>query len=270
MSDRASRSASRGREVFSTGRGGAGNMRPSSKSREPAEHNSGPDDFSITRGREPRPEVNPTGVFSTGRGGAGNLRSPSRDARPPPTDPYENAVIKDHMKLVEEGPLSSGRGGIGNINRSRSREPSHNPLGFINRSRSREPSSNNPISNIIRSRSREPHSNPISNIFRSRSREPQSHTPLVHPPLHSTGRGGAGNIITENGPFAGEDEEEDDLKELQETHLHEGPHSTGRGGNANITSKHEPTVEHHEHLKTDFQSTGRGGTGNIVKETTPS
>ena len=47
-------------------------------------------------------------------------------------------------------------------------------------------------------------------------------------------------------------------------------HSTGRGGNANITSKHEPTVEHHEHLKTDFQSTGRGGTGNIVKETTPS
>ena len=37
-------------------------MRPSSKSREPAEHNSGPDDFSITRGREPRPEVNPTGA----------------------------------------------------------------------------------------------------------------------------------------------------------------------------------------------------------------
>ncbi|KAG6847663.1 hypothetical protein H0H93_006666 [Arthromyces matolae] len=46
------RSRSRGREVFSSGRGGAGNIRQASQSRE-ARPSDGPDDFSITRGREP-------------------------------------------------------------------------------------------------------------------------------------------------------------------------------------------------------------------------
>jgi len=47
----ASRSRSRGREpVFSSGRGGAGNMRPISQ--EPTVRGKGPDDFSPSRGRE--------------------------------------------------------------------------------------------------------------------------------------------------------------------------------------------------------------------------
>jgi hypothetical protein len=47
-----SRSQSRGREgaVYSTGRGGAGNIRP--VSRDPVARGKGPDDFSPTRGRE--------------------------------------------------------------------------------------------------------------------------------------------------------------------------------------------------------------------------
>lgn len=45
------RSRSRGRDpVFSSGRGGAGNIRPASK--EPVARGKGPDDFSPSRGRE--------------------------------------------------------------------------------------------------------------------------------------------------------------------------------------------------------------------------
>lgn len=47
----ASRSRSRGREpVFSSGRGGAGNIRPISK--DPGSRERGPDDYSHSRGRE--------------------------------------------------------------------------------------------------------------------------------------------------------------------------------------------------------------------------
>jgi hypothetical protein len=49
--DRAS-SINRGREIHSTGRGGIGNFRETSTSRD-ARPKSGPDDFSPTRGREP-------------------------------------------------------------------------------------------------------------------------------------------------------------------------------------------------------------------------
>lgn len=46
-----SRSQSRGREgLISSGRGGAGNIRPAS--REPLARGKGPDDFSPSRGRE--------------------------------------------------------------------------------------------------------------------------------------------------------------------------------------------------------------------------
>ncbi|KAI9445292.1 hypothetical protein H4582DRAFT_906241 [Lactarius indigo] len=42
----------------------------------------GPDDFSSTRGREPRSPFNLDKIISIGRGGAGNIRSPSRDVDP--------------------------------------------------------------------------------------------------------------------------------------------------------------------------------------------
>jgi hypothetical protein len=63
-------------------------------------------------------------LYSTGRGGTGNIRSPSRDpAKVDPTDAADHKVVHEHMVADESAPHSSGRGGLGNINRSRSREP---------------------------------------------------------------------------------------------------------------------------------------------------
>lgn len=128
------RSVSRGREFRSSGRGGAGNIRPSSTSREySSARPNGPDDFSVTRGREPRPSVVAGQVVSTGRGGVGNIRSPSRDitidgpARPLRAEngskqsEYEDALIRSSDEARTSGPHSSGRGGVGNITRSPAR-----------------------------------------------------------------------------------------------------------------------------------------------------
>ncbi|ETW78270.1 hypothetical protein HETIRDRAFT_436026 [Heterobasidion irregulare TC 32-1] len=115
----------------SSGRGGAGNIRPSSISHEYSSARlDGPNDFSVTRGREPRPSVVADQVVSTGRGGVGNIRSPSRDitvdglARPLCAEngikqtEYEDTLIRSSDEARTSGPHSSGRGGVGNITRS--------------------------------------------------------------------------------------------------------------------------------------------------------
>lgn len=119
------RSQSRGREAFSTGRGGLGNLRPSSAStsrtrpdelghlRPPSRVR--PDGLADSRGREAA--LNSTRNYSTGRGGAGNIRSPSRDT----AQPVHEIII---AAAASTEPHSSGRGGIGNFSsRSRSRGP---------------------------------------------------------------------------------------------------------------------------------------------------
>ena len=97
---------------------------------------------------------------------------------------------------------------------------------------------------------------------RSRSREPNESLERVAirgRNLHSTGRGGAGNVVADG--IAEEDERE---KYLQ-THEHlEGKHSTGRGGLANITSIASPNVESSPVRPEGPISTGRGGAGNIA------
>ncbi|KAA1472371.1 hypothetical protein DENSPDRAFT_838616 [Dentipellis sp. KUC8613] len=128
------RSVSRGREFHSSGRGGAGNIRFSDSVPRPV--TDGPDDFSVTRGREPRPPSEPNIPVSIGRGGAGNIRSPSRNGEP---NPAESAAVKEHEKgLIRHADearaanfQSSGRGGVGNMTRSSSHSHS--------RSRSRGP-----------------------------------------------------------------------------------------------------------------------------------
>jgi len=130
------RSVSRGREpVYSSGRGGAGNIRPGSASRGPASQpGRGPDDFSPARGRElvDRREE----VTTTGRGGAGNIRSQSRDS----SAAIQGDILleRQHTKEREasnvEQIYSTGRGGAGNMSRSRSRsrEPSlHAPANAL-------------------------------------------------------------------------------------------------------------------------------------------
>ncbi|KAH9037241.1 hypothetical protein EDB85DRAFT_630818 [Lactarius pseudohatsudake] len=119
----------------SSGIGGAGNIRASSTSSERAHIVDGPDDFSSTRGREPRSPFHPDKIISIGRGGAGNIRSPSQDvdlARPSKLSSileteqtkYERSVIRDR-ETAREGQLhSGGRGGVGNMIRRGSQSQS--------------------------------------------------------------------------------------------------------------------------------------------------
>lgn len=105
------RSQSRGRDAFSTGRGGVGNIRQTSLSRTRAELGSSPTpDVSVVRGREPVPAANSTTkIYSTGRGGAGNIRSPSRDPSKPPAptliDASQQEIIRNHIAVSQEVPV---------------------------------------------------------------------------------------------------------------------------------------------------------------------
>lgn len=218
MSEHDIRSQSRGREPFSTGRGGAGNMRQQSQ---PAEGSPAP------RGREPVPAVVREAPTSVGRGGAGNFRSLSK-SREPELGNYERN--EDHT-------FSTGRGGLGNIHST----PEHS------RSRSRGP--DDTLSSTVGGRT------PERSQSRGRNRI------LVH----STGRGGAGNITSLPEETVLDDEHERALSPPRE----QGVHSTGRGGVANITSLHEPGVEETDGVQhqqqQQFYSTGRGGAGNIAR-----
>ncbi|KIP09783.1 hypothetical protein PHLGIDRAFT_11763 [Phlebiopsis gigantea 11061_1 CR5-6] len=131
--DERKRSVSRGREAFkSSGRGGAGNIKAS-----PSIGHDIEDSLSPSRGREL-----PIGdkTRSVGRGGVGNIRSQSRaraasqvsEGHPHTqsilsensanTAAFERAVIED-AGTKASAIRSSGRGGAGNISRSRSRTP---------------------------------------------------------------------------------------------------------------------------------------------------
>ncbi|KJA14266.1 hypothetical protein HYPSUDRAFT_49329 [Hypholoma sublateritium FD-334 SS-4] len=201
------RSTSRGRDAFqSTGRGGIGNIRQASLSRD-ARPDSGPDDFSATRGREPHPARAPAAVFSTGRGGAGNLRSPSRDPAPAAGDAAEQDVIREYTAAHEGAPVSSGRGGIGNITHSRSR--SRPPPAVHSTGRGG-------AGNIVPGDGLRPE---VIDAEERRHVAP-------HEGPHSTGRGGQANISTLHEPPVEHHE-----------HAHAHFESTGRGGAGNIHSE---------------------------------
>jgi len=233
------RSLSRGRDFVSTGRGGGGNfVRSESVSRTRRE------DDGDERGRE---LFVPTDkVTHAGRGGQGNIRSPSRDANKEAADrAYEEEILRQRREQRAGQPVSSGRGGSGNISRSRSREPRTSESG-------------------VRTS--------IGNIFRSRSREPRASTES------GVGRGGAGNIDeARHYPHLGQgelgklDEEEriDALKhggkvqvQINGHHLH----SSGRGGEGNMTDleSYGPTTTKLAPPAPGVVSHGgRGGAGNI-------
>ncbi|KAI0777531.1 hypothetical protein BD413DRAFT_181579 [Trametes elegans] len=221
------RSVSRGREAFSSGRGGIGNMhRPSVDTASPSRPVTG-EPLSPVRGREAT--VDPERAKSTGRGGMGNIRSKSRarssskvSEQYPQTASlvsdqaanvaeYEKYVLQQSEEAAKAGVRSSGRGGLGNIK--------------------------------------------SSSKSRSRSRVPQ---------VLSTGRGGAGNLqpgANIDPEYLSQLEEEERLR-----YAHEGGiHSTGRGGRANLTSLPSPPPEPGSPHPQEFETTGRGGAGNIVR-----
>lgn len=165
------RSVSRGRDAFqSSGRGGAGNIRRSSQ--EPSAPAPEPQVPYIVRGRERQPASSSERATSTGRGGVGNIRSTSQSRslnRAPEIQPQSETITEE----VVDGPVpelkkdepnakpvhSSGRGGLGNINRTKSK--------------SRDPG----------------------------NERDKDHAASAQ--VHSTGRGGRGNIVPD-GPSAPE------------------------------------------------------------------
>ncbi|KAJ6574567.1 hypothetical protein B0H19DRAFT_1124819 [Mycena capillaripes] len=212
----ADRSTSRGREALtSSGRGGLGNMRPSSNSQDrPVD---GPDDFSSTRGREPAVAISE--LRSTGRGGAGNFRSPSRD----PVDDRdvrtgsERDMIRAHESREREAVHSTGRGGAGNMSGSRERSQLGSP----------SPSRNSPQGQVHSSGrggagNIAPGPAPVPERGRSAVVEIDG--------IHSTGRGGIANLTASPAP-----------PPEQLVH-HPGTYeSSGRGGIGNMSRSRERT-----------------------------
>ncbi|KAL4068509.1 hypothetical protein V8B97DRAFT_835269 [Scleroderma yunnanense] len=196
------RSISRGRDTFqSSGRGGVGNIRRSSQSREPRSFEAGPDDFSPTRGREPA--VHPDRVYSVGRGGAGNMRSPSRDPATAIRSVHEDAIAES---VYEQRVHSSGRGGAGNITRSRS--ASRGPAITLHST------GRGGAGNMLQGERPS-----IDVTLDEEERKMHAHREGIH----STGRGGVANITGIHGP---------DIERVH--HLTGDYESSGRGGAGNI------------------------------------
>jgi len=233
-----SRSQSRGREEYgSSGRGGVGNIRPHSRDPVARTRGQGPDDFSPSRGREVR-NSNDEPIIHSGRGGAGNIRSPSRDPEGEGRD-YEadSKLVKDYDS--RQHIHSSGRGGVGNIDRSRSRDAPHNNKGVLG--------------------------NLIDRISRDDSRE-RSHS-TEH---HTAGRGGYGNTYDGATPNANKTErvEEEERNTYKGSLDDGGAHASGRGGYGNTSSApgtgaYDTQAPHHATGEHDAYASGRGGAGNI-------
>jgi len=206
LSKDADRSESRGRDqkaFQSSGRGGAGNIRLRSTSREPST-GPGPDDFSLTRGRTVEPT--PGKPAHTGRGGAGNVRAPSADpAAEKQEAARERSIVAAKTEEEKDQPHSTGRGGFGNIDRSRSRSRNPDPV--------HHSSGKGGYGNITASAVPE-------EVDEEKERKAH-HVPATH---HSSGRGGAANVTAGEGP---------PIEALDKLKLSEGG-TTGRGGAGNL------------------------------------
>jgi len=173
------RSESRGREGYtSTGIGGYGNIRRTSLSRD-FHPDSGPDDIQTTR--------------------ASPRTSPLRRT------PSEQEVVDTHNAANKDAPRSTGRGGLGNISRSRSR--------------------GHAVAEVVHSTGRGGMGNikPGDPVQADILDEEERKKLGQHEGIHSTCRGGAANLTSANEPAI-------------EHHGHStaGYASTGRGGSANI------------------------------------
>ncbi|KAG2143529.1 uncharacterized protein EDB93DRAFT_1088117 [Suillus bovinus] len=205
---------------------------------------------SVSRGRD--------SFQSSGRGGMGNIRRSSISSDPRPVDSSdESGSIRGREQAVHpDRMVSVGRGGAGNM-RSSSQEVGRdhpqtvnilNEHAAVQAGYEQQIKKHHAEANPIHSSGR----GGLGNISGSRSR---SRGPIVH----STGRGGAGNIQYGAATTVDNMDEEERRK-----HAHaQAIHSTGRGGAANLTSVHSPEIERVVHNLAEFESSGRGGAGNI-------
>lgn len=149
------------------------------------------------------------------------MRSPSREVTQG-ADPREREILRAAEERGRDAPQSTGRGGLGNISRSRSREPA-----VVSRSRSRDPvhsTGRGGFGNIIAGE------RPSTDTLHEEDEERKMHT--LPEETHATGRGGFGNITHTPTPPVEHHE--------PSHHEHE---SHGRGGAGNIS--HERPKEHH-------------------------
>jgi len=205
------RSVSRGRDAFhSTGRGGIGNIRQTSASRD-ARPDSGLETLPRSRGREREPLVDTNKMYSTGRGGAGNLRSPSRNlSKSTSRNAHEEEVIQNYIASKHDVPISTGRGGAGNISGSRSR--SRGPAAAI------FATGRGGAGNIVSG-------DGLEVELRDEEERKKLSRAGHNEGFHSTGRGGAANLTLAHEPAI-----------ERQAHAHHEFESTGRGGAGNIVS----------------------------------
>jgi len=240
---------------------------------------------SVSRGREGIPSIENIRRSSVSRDHAAEIDGPRG------REPNQN------------GKISTGRGGIGNIVRSPSRDIEPESRGHVNSANIlpkglssgrggagniRSPSVSRDVivgpANVQTSSILAEHANTAAEY----EREIQQRHAEARKDLYVTGRGGLGNISNPDsrsrsrsqGPAfhssgrggAGNiqhstgDPEQIDIQDGTERlrHAHpDGTHSTGRGGIANLTDAHGPRIEVVRHHEAPFESSGRGGAGNI-------
>jgi len=242
MSDTASttRSRSRGRDLYSTGRGGAGNIhRSESRGGSPRSSVVDQDAGSPNRGREPPVHVDH--VTHTGRGGAGNVRSPSREPRDFGAEAaqadYEHRVID--LADAKNRAVSVGRGGAGNIQtppRSRSRDvASDSQNRSVSRGRGLQSTGRGGAGNITSG---------AGEITKLEEEEDLERLKYHQDGVHSTGRGGLANLTDKPTPH------ESSPSALPHSPAHQQEYfSSGRGGAGNMIRSRSGSrdVEKHHH-----------------------
>ncbi|WVR04745.1 hypothetical protein IAU60_001756 [Kwoniella sp. DSM 27419] len=233
------------RPIYSTGRGGAGNLMKSPTRGHDFDAAPG-----VERGRELSPHPVGEQITHSGRGGIGNIRradSASRTRADLAADEKEDAlqeklIAERRGRQAVEGGYSTGRGGVGNISRSKSRSRSAARVG---------------------------------------GREDGVGATPSH--MHASGRGGFGNITEERGDSIDLEKEaahkqyEADVLAKHRAAEANQPHSTGKGGAGNLhvgNGTHEPdnsSLEEREaYAKVQAQERGhyvnhgRGGAGNMT------
>ncbi|KAF7369366.1 hypothetical protein MVEN_00265200 [Mycena venus] len=175
-------------------------------------------------------------VASSGRGGLGNIRPAStpQDRSVGGPDDFSSTRGREPAVAISEV-RSTGRGGAGNF-----RSPSRDPVGDrdVRGATERE---------VIRAHEERDREAPLASPSPTRTNSQGQ--------VHSSGRGGAGNIAPGPAP----------PYERGRSAAVDGIHSTGRGGIANLTSSPAPPPEQVVHHAGAYESSGRGGAGNFSR-----
>lgn len=252
----------RGRQpIVSTGRGGVGNLvRSPSRGVDPeAQHG-------VERGRELRdPSIDR--MIHSGRGGAGNIRSPSRGPQATIAEEREDALqarlVAEERGRQAHGNFSTGRGGVGNISRSKSR--SRSAVRDSDSARTPAPAGDFKSGGRggwgnIREERHDVDNDSIAEQKAAATERYEAEIRAKHiaeetTKPHSSGKGGSGNIVAGGPP--GIDMSQLTLEEREayaKVHAHDKgtPFSTGRGGPGNM----------HRHLGDDER--GRNGDKGVL------